>query len=112
MIWRPTISRWWVGGEGLGIPSWVPFSPRVVFPCLPAFVADNSGSARPVLLVTKQLALFSFPVVRSKMRDIMAGMDEKDRECCCSATSPLYMTVTCPVLVWPEVYRFMDFSGR
>ena len=46
------------------------------------------------------------------MRDIMAGMDEKDRECCCSSTSPLYLTVTCSVLVLPEVYRFMDFSGR
>ena len=36
------------------------------------------------------------------MRDIMAGMDEKDRECCCSSTSPLYLTVTCPVFVLPR----------
>ena len=37
-------------------------APRAVFPCMSAFVADNSGSARLVLLVTKQLALFSpFP---------------------------------------------------
>ena len=46
------------------------------------------------------------------MREIMSGMDEKDREYCCSSTSPLSMTVTCPVLVWPEVYRFMDCSGE
>ena len=47
------------------------------------------------------------------MRDIMAGMDEKDREFpCCSSTSPLYLTVTCPVFVLPEVYRSMDSSGR
>ena len=46
------------------------------------------------------------------MLDIMAGMDEKDREfTCCSSTSPLYLAVTCTVLVLPEVYRFMDCSG-
>ena len=55
MVWRPTTSRWWVGGEGLGIPSHHPG-------CLVGFVVDNSGSARLVLLVTKQLAPFSpFP---------------------------------------------------
>ena len=54
---------------------------------------------------------FSFSVVRSKMRDIMAGLDEKDRVCCCSSTSPLYMTVICPVLVWPEVYSFWSVLG-
>ena len=90
----------------------MPLSPRAVFPCLSAFVADNSGSARLVLLVTKQLALFSFLVVRSKMRDIMAGMDEKDRECCCSSTRPLVYDSHLSGVRLAEVYRSMDSSGR
>ena len=46
------------------------------------------------------------------MRDIMAGMDEKDRECCCTSTSPLYVTVNLFSVCLAEVSRSMDFSGR
>ena len=45
------------------------------------------------------------------MRDIMASMDEKDRECCCSSTSPLYMTVNCPVFVLPRCPGLWTFLG-
>ena len=45
------------------------------------------------------------------MRDIMAGMDEKDRECCCPPTSPLFMTVTCPVFVLPRCPGLWTFLG-
>ena len=76
------------------------------------FVVDNSGSARLVLLVTKQLALFSLLFRRqAQMRDIMADMDEKDRECCYSSTSSLYMTVTCPVFVLPRCPGLWTFLG-
>ena len=89
-------------------------APRAVYPCLSAFrrrqqwqcTAGFTGDEAPC-------AVFSFPTVRPKMRDIMASMDEKDREfSCCSSTSPLSLAVTCTVLVLPEVYRFMDCSGR
>ena len=45
------------------------------------------------------------------MRDIMAGMDEKNRECCCSSTCPLYMTVTCLVFVLPRCPGLWFFLG-
>ena len=56
-------------------------APRAVFPCLSAFrrrqqwqyTAGFTGDEAPG-------TVFSFPVVRRKMRDIMAGMDEKDSQ--------------------------------
>ena len=59
----------------------VTLHPCGVFPCLSAFrrrqqwqcMAGFSGDEAPY-------AVFSIPVVRPKMRDIMAGMDEKDSE--------------------------------
>ena len=70
------------------VPLLVGFRRRQQWQCTAGFTGDEATC--PV---------FSFPVVRPKMRDIMAGMDEKDRECCCSSASPLYLTVTCPVFV-------------
>ena len=89
-------------------------APRAVFPCLSAFRRRQQWQCTAGFTGDEATCpVFSFPVVRPKMRDIMAGIDEKDRECpCCSSTSPLYLTVTCPVFVLPEVYRSMDSSGR
>ena len=107
-------------------------APRAVFPCLSAFrrqqqwqyTAGFTGDEAPC-------ALFSFPVVRPKMRDIMASMDEKDNQAVhpcrgaeadshgllCSEdhrihllllNKPLYLRVRCS----PVEYRIMDSSGR
>ena len=94
MDWRSTISRWWVGGEGLGIPS-------LHLGCLVGFVVDNSGSAWLVLLVTKQLALF-FPSPASGPRCVTSWPVWTRRTESCSSTSPLYLTVTCSVYVLPR----------
>ena len=56
-------------------------APRAVFPCLSAcrrrqqwqYTAGFTGDEAPC-------AVFSFPVGRPKMCDIMAGMDEKDSQ--------------------------------
>ena len=86
----------------------MPFSPRAVFPCLSAFVVDNSGSARLVLLVTKQLALFSpFPSSAQDARH-HGRYGREGQRMLLLIYKPLYVTVTCPVFVWPEVSRFMD----
>ena len=68
-------------------------APRAVFPCLSAFrrrqqwqyTAGFTGDEAPC-------AVFSFPVVRHKMCDIM---DEKDSQ----AVHPLYLALTCSVCV-------------
>ena len=89
-------------------------APRAVFPCLSAFRRRQQWLCTAGFTVDEaNCAVFSFPVVRPKMRDIMAGMDEKDGEFpCCSSTRSLYLAVTCTVLVLPAVYWFMDCSGR
>ena len=79
-------------------------------PVLVGFVADNSGSTAGSAGDKATYPFFSFPS-SGKMRDIMAGMDEKDRECCCSSTSPLYMTVTCPVFVLPRCTGLWTLLG-
>ena len=115
MVWRPTISRWWVGGEGLGIPS--PHPGCLFHLALCSLACRLSSSTSEVVhgCFTGDKAtcpVFSLSVVRPKMRDIMAGMDEKDRECCCSSTSPLVYDSHLFGVCLAEVSRSMDFSGR
>ena len=88
-------------------------APRAVFPCLSAFRRRQQWQCTAGFTGDEATcAVFSFPVIRPKMRDIMAGMDEKDREfTCCSSTIPFFLAVTCTVLVLPEVYRSMDSCG-
>ena len=104
------ISRWWVGGEGLGIPSPHPgclalcsrvcrLRRRQQWQCTADFTGDKATC--PV---------FSFSVVRPKMRDIMAGMDEKDRELL--IYKPLVFDSHLFGVRLAEVYRSMDSSGR
>ena len=91
--------------------------------CRP-FVADNSGSTRLVLLVTKHLALYSLfpssgprcatswpvwtrrtvrrciPVVVQRPIPMVFSVQKVIEFPCCSSTSPLYLAVTCTCSVF------------
>ena len=64
-------------------------APRAVFPCLSAVRRRQQWQCTAGFTGDEATcAVFSFPIVRPKMRDIMAGMDEKIIEFpCCSSTS-------------------------
>ena len=87
MVWRPSTSRRWVGGEGLGIltPSWMPCDRACrrfwQWYVLCRFCCD----------VTLR-AVFSSIVVRPEMLGIMAGMNQKDSHAAITA-------VACAMLV-------------
>ena len=95
MVKRPSISRWWVGGEGLGIPS--PHlgcpgicSSRFVFPLMSA--GPRAGRYGPeehfcswlVLLVTMLFVLCSRSL-SSVPRCSASGWYEPEGHLCCDA---------------------------
>ena len=55
-------------------------APRAVFPCLSAFRRRQQWQYMVFSGDEAPCAVFSFSVVRPKMCDIMAGMDEKDSQ--------------------------------
>ena len=80
-------------------------------PVLVGFVVDNSGSARLVLLVTSNLPRFP-PFSSSGPRCATSWLVWTRRtECCCSSTSPLYLTVTCSVFVLPRCTGLWTLLG-